>query len=145
MDSIERKTLGDTLKNEKLKTRLEKRRVGFGETLVKYMAETGYTCRTLAPFAGMSERTIRRMRGDDEYQPTKEMIVSVCVAMKLSAYDSMALFRKSPFRLQEDSPVDAVYLKILEYEGKYSVREWNRVLEDIGGRSIGCFKNHMSD
>ena len=59
-------------------------------------------------------------------------------ALKLNLYDSRALLRKSPFRLQEDSPVDAIYLKILEYEGKYSVQEWNRVLREIGEKPLGC-------
>ena len=66
------------------------------------------------------------------------MVLSVCVALKLSICDSGILLRKSPFRLHEDSPVDAIYLKILEYEGKYSVQEWNRVLREIGEKPLGC-------
>ena len=78
------------------------------------------------------------MKSDDKYEPTKEMALSVCVALKLSICDSRILLRKSPFRLQEGSPVDAIYLKILEYEGKYSVQEWNRVLREIGEKTLGC-------
>ncbi|MBP3896961.1 MAG: hypothetical protein J6D57_03880, partial [Mogibacterium sp.] len=122
--------------------RLESRRADFCEKLAHYMEETGYSTMTLAPVTEMSDRTIRRMKGDDAYRPTKEMIMAVCVAMKLSIYDSRALLRASPFRLQEDSPVDAMYLKKLEYEGEYSVREWNRVLRDIGEKPIGCSRKN---
>ena len=142
MDEIERKNLGDVLKKARLKCRIESRRADFCEKLEQYMEETGYSSITLAPVAEMSDRTIRRMKGDDAYRPTKEMIIAVCVAMKLSIYDSRALLRASPFRLQEDSPVDAMYLKILEYEGEYSVRDWNRVLRDIGEKPIGCSRKN---
>ena len=36
--------------------------------------------------------------------------------------------------------IDAMYLLILKYEGKFSVREWNRVLLDIGEKPIGCMR-----
>lgn len=94
------------------------------------MDENGYTCKSLATKADLSERTIRRMKCEDEYRPTKEMIIAVCVAMKLGFNESLHLLRMSSFRLQENSPIDAMYLLLLKYEGKFSVREWNRVLLD---------------
>lgn len=138
MDNIECAALGDILKETKLQLRTDIQRSGFCEMLEQYMKEAGYSCKSLASVANMSDRTIRRMKSDDMYEPTREMVLSVCVALKLSIYDSRALLRKSPFRLQEDSPVDAIYLRILEYEGKYSVQEWNRVLSEIGEKPLGC-------
>ena len=131
MDNKERADLGDILKKAKLKVRTDNQKTGFCEMLAHYMNEAGYSCKSLASIANMSEATIRRMKNVDDYMPTREMIISVCVALKLSIYDSRVLLRKSPFRLQEDSPVDAIYLKILEYEGKYTVHEWNTVLRKI--------------
>lgn len=104
------------------------------------MDENGYTCKSLATKADLSERTIRRMKCEDEYRPTKEMIIAVCVAMKLDFNESLHLLRMSSFRLQENSPIDAMYLLLLKYEGKFSVREWNRVLLDIGEKPIGCMR-----
>ena len=138
MDNNEFAALGDILKQTKLQVRTDIRRTGFGEMLAQYMKEAGYSCESLASIANMSETTIRRMKNNDDYLPTREMVISVCVALKLRIYDSRILLRKSPFRLQEDSPIDAIYLKILEYEGKYSVQEWNRVLWEIGEKPLGC-------
>lgn len=137
MDNNECAALGDILKETKLQVRTNIRRTGFGEMLAQYMKEARHSCKSLASIANMSDRTIRRMKSDDMYEPTREMVLSVCVALKLSICDSRALLRKSPFRLQEDSPVDAIYFKILEYEGKYSVQEWNRVLREIGEKPLG--------
>ena len=52
----------------------------------------------------------------------------------------MRLLRMSPFRLQENSLIDAVYLLILKYEGKYSVREWNKVLLDMGEKPLSSLR-----
>ena len=140
MDEIEYKILRDQLKDAKIRTRTDRHKVGFGERLEQLMDENGYTCKSLATKADLSERTIRRMKCEDEYRPTKEMIIAVCVAMKLGFNESLHLLRMSSFRLQENSPIDAMYLLILKYEGKFSVREWNRVLLDIGEKPIGCMR-----
>ena len=140
MDEIEYKILRDQLKDAKIRTRADRHKVGFGEMLEQLMDENGYTCKSLATKADLSERTIRRMKCEDEYRPTKEMLIAVCVAMKLGFNESLHLLRMSSFRLQENSPIDAMYLLILKYEGKFSVREWNRVLLDIGEKPIGCMR-----
>ncbi len=80
------------------------------------------------------------MKCEDEYQPTKGMIIAVCIAMKLGFDESLDLLKKSSFRLQETSPIDSVYLKILEYEGLYSVHDWNSILQDIGVKPLGCVR-----
>ena len=60
--------------------------------------------------------------------------------MKLGYDESLDLLKKSSFRLQETSPIDSVYLKILEYEGLYSVHDWNNILQDIGEKPLGCVR-----
>ena len=140
MDEIEYKILRDQLKDAKIRTRADRHKVGFGEMLEQLMDENGYTCKSLATKADLSERTIRRMKCEDEYRPTKEMIIAVCVAMELGFNESMRLLRMSPFRLQENSPIDSMYLLILKYEGKYSVREWNKVLLDMGEKPLSSLR-----
>lgn len=140
MDEIEYRTLRNQLKDAKRRIRIDRLKVGFSEELGQLMDENGYTCQTLATKAALSERTIRRMKCEDDYRPTKEMIIAVCVAMELGFNESMRLLRMSPFRLQENSPIDVVYLLILKYEGKYSVREWNKVLLDMGEKPLSSLR-----
>ena len=77
MKEIEYRTLRDQLKDAKRGIRIDRLKVGFGEKLGQHMDENGYTCKTLATKASLSERTIRRMKCEDDYRPTKEMIIAV--------------------------------------------------------------------
>lgn len=138
MEQMKRENLPNLLSETKRKARRDRYRVGFGEVLVQHMDEKGFSSMTLAPLTGMSDRTIRRMMYEEEYTPTREMVMAVCVALKLDLYDSLHLMKLSSYRLREDSPVDAIYLKILEHEGEYSVAEWNRALREIGMSPIGA-------
>jgi hypothetical protein len=101
------------------------------------MEEKGFTSGSLAPYAGMCERTLRRMKYENDYVPTREMVIAVCVALKLKLTESLNLIKLSSYRLREDSPVDAIYLKILSYEGEYSVSQWNKALKEIGVLPLG--------
>lgn len=119
------------------KARLTRRKEDFCEMMERYMKARKHSSRTLAQVSGISDRTIRRMKGDDTYEPTREMIIAVCVGMKLTLDESLDLIEKSQFRLRADSPIDAIYLEILENEGEYSVEEWNVALDMMGAKPIG--------
>ena len=109
----------------------------FGEMLERLMKEKGFSGTTLSEASSLSDRTIRRMKGDDTYEPTREMIIAVCVGMKLTLDESLDLIHKSAYRLRHDSPLDAVYLEILRHEGEYTVTQWNAALAMMGARLLG--------
>ena len=117
--------------------RMRRSKEDFGEILERYMKDKGYSSAILGHIDGMSDRTIRRMKGEDKYEPTREMIIAACVGMKLSYDEAMYLMDRSAYRLRYDSPIDSVYLRILEYEGEYSVAEWNKALTALGMKELG--------
>jgi hypothetical protein len=78
------------------------------------MKEKGFSSRTLSYVSCLSDRTIRRMKGDDMYEPTREMVIAACVGLGLTLDESLDLIHKSAYRLRRDAPIDAVYLEILE-------------------------------
>ena len=125
------------LSHRRDRARMKRVKEDFGELMERYMKEKGFSSETLARVSGLSDRTIRRMKGDDLYEPTREMVIGVCVVMKLTFDEASLLIRKSAFRLRDDSPVDAVYVEILESEGEHTVEEWNRALEMLGVRLLG--------
>ena len=103
----------------------------------RLMKEKGYSGTTLSEASCLSDRTIRRMKGDDTYEPTREMVIAVCVGMKLTMDESLDLIHKSAYRLRRDSPIDAVYLEILRHEGEYTVTQWNVALSMMGAKLLG--------
>ena len=129
--------LKNNLSKKSSAARMTRKKEDFGEMLGRYMKEKGFSCKSLSPKSGLSDRTIRRMKGDDMYEPTREMVIAVCVGMSLTLDESLDLIHKSAFRLRADSPIDAVYLEILACEGKYNVVECNVALDMMGMKLLG--------
>jgi len=129
--------LKKTLSQKRDEARKNRRREDFGEMMERFMKEKGFSSNTLSAAANLSDRTVRRLKGDDMYEPNREMIIAVCVGMRLTLDESLDLLYKSEYRLRADSPLDAIYLEILAHEGKYSVLEWNEVLDMMGMKLLG--------
>ncbi len=125
------------LSKKRDEARISRTREDFGEMLERLMKERGFSTRTLSYVSCLSDRTIRRMKGDDTYEPTREMVIAACLGMKLTMDESLDLIHKSAYRLRKDSPVDAVYLEILENREGLSVAEWNMVLDMMGMKNLG--------
>ena len=117
--------------------RIDRTREDFGEMMERLMKERGFSSKTLSYVSCLSERTIRRMKGDDMYEPTREMVIAACVGMGLTLDESLDLIHKSAYRLRRDAPIDAVYLVILENKEGLSVAAWNMVLDLMGMKNLG--------
>ena len=129
--------LAKMLSKKRDAVRIGRTREDFGEMMERLMKEKGMSSKTLSPASNLSDRTIRRMKGDDMYEPTREMVIAVCVGMKLTYDESLDLIHKSAFRLRNDSPIDAVYLEILRDEGRHTVTQWNAALALMGAKLLG--------
>ena len=110
--------------------------------LMKYAAPTLIEKQSGAVVVVASAAAYEPTAGNSAYVSSKYAVAGLtkCVAMELGFNESMRLLRMSPFRLQENSPIDAMYLLILKYEGKYSVREWNKVLLDMGEKPLSSLR-----
>ncbi len=125
------------LSQKKDAARIGRTKEDFGEMMERLMKERGFSSRTLSYVSCLSDRTIRRMKGDDMYEPTREMVIAACIGMGLTIDESLDLIHKSAYRLRPDAPIDAVYLEILENKEELSVAEWNMVLERMGMKTLG--------
>ena len=125
------------LSQKKDAARIGRTKEDFGEMMERLMKERGFSSRTLSDVSCLSDRTIRRMKGDDMYEPTREMVIAACIGMGLTIDESLDLIHKSAYRLRPDAPIDAVYLEILENKEELSVAEWNMVLERMGMKTLG--------
>ena len=61
--------------------RISRVKEDFGEMMERLMKEKGFSSRTLSYVSSLSDRTIRRMKGDDMYEPTREMVIAACVGL----------------------------------------------------------------
>ena len=62
------KELMKALSKKSTDARLNRTREDFGEMMERYMKEKGLSSKALSPASNLSDRTIRRMKGDDTYR-----------------------------------------------------------------------------
>ena len=111
--------------------------MSFADTLVMIMNRKKMTRSKLAAMSTLSENTISRMRSSDDYCPTKQMVLAVCVALELSPVEAISLFEKAGLSLKLTNAQDVAYYYILCNCGGYSIDDINDVLYDNGFEMIG--------
>lgn len=109
----------------------------FADTLFELMRVKKMSRARLSIEANLSEKTIQRLRNDDDYEPNKQTVIALCIGLKLNPTEAFALIEKSPFRLRPSNPQDAVYLQIISSEKNYCIEEVNECLEAIGLLRLG--------
>ena len=100
------------------------------------MKEKGVSHRALAIELNASERTIGRLMNED-YVSDKQMVLGICVALKLTSVEAMVLYEKAGFSFRNTSGQDVAYAEILTSCGKYSIDEVNEMLEICGYAKLG--------
>ena len=116
-----------------------RRTLSFSETLASIMKEKKISRNVLALEMGLSERTISKLRNDDDYQTDKQIVIGLCVSLSLTPAEAFSLFDRSPHRLKMTSAQDVAYFHILSTCGQYSLDEVNEMLEEAGFTVIGGF------
>ena len=91
----------------------------------------------VAVASNISEKTLWRLRKDDNYLPSLQTRVAVCVGMKLTFPESMVLMDQSPYRLRHTKYQDAIYTHILNKGKVTSVEEINICLEALKCEKLG--------
>ena len=110
----------------------------FSRTLETLLQERNMYPKDLADLLNVNRRTIYRILQDDEYQTTKQMVIGICVVLKLVPQEAFTMLEKAGFRLKMTSAQDAAYFTIITTCGQYSLDEINAVLEDKGFLMIGA-------
>jgi len=108
----------------------------FSDTLSVIMKEKGVSHRALAIELNASERTIGRLMNED-YVSDKQMVLGICVALKLTSVEAMVLYEKAGFSFRNTSGQDVAYAEILTSCGKNSIDEVNEMLEICGYAKLG--------
>lgn len=85
----------------------------------------------VAEEAGISVKTIQRMRNDPEYRPSLQTVVAVCLGMHLFPYNSNHLLYVAGYILN-DLTIERIYQALLNITFKTPMKEINDALVRLG-------------
>lgn len=100
----------------------------FAESLVQLMTRKKVSNRQLADASLVGEKTIQRLRNDEEYRTTKQVVLGLCVGLKLTLPEAEDLLDKSDFKLNTMKTDDYIYKCVLGVCAMNSIYEINEML-----------------
>ena len=85
----------------------------------------------------VGEKTIQRIRNEEEYQPTLQTVLGLCFGLQLPPPEAEMFLEKAGFHLNRRSPEEYVYKCILNVCTENSIFEVNEMLEKNGLKPLG--------
>ena len=111
--------------------------MSFSETLDAVMRDKKVSRNWLALEMGLSETTVSKLKNDDEYKTDKQIVIGLCVALRLTPAEAFSLMERSSYHLRKTIPEDVAYFHILSTCGQYSLSEVNELLMEAGFTPLG--------
>lgn len=112
----------------------------FSETLVQLMKEKKLSNKKLADASLVGERTIQRLRNEEEYPTTVQTVLGLCYGLQLSVPEAEMLVGKTDFNIKPTSPQNNAYRCVLSSCAENSIYEVNEMLESCGFEPLGSSK-----
>lgn len=109
----------------------------FAETLVQLQKEKKLSNKQLADLSLVGEKTIQRIRNDEEYPTSKQTVLGLCVGLSLSPAEAEDFFGKSDFKLNSTKTEDYIYKCILGACANNSIYAINEMLVEHGVAPLG--------
>lgn len=132
------KTLLDQIAHGKQKTEALRKYPGsFAETLVALQNEHKLSNKKLADRSLVGEKTIQRLRNNEEYPTSVQTVLGLCVGLKLPPPEAEMLLRKTDFKLNTMKMEGYVYQCVLSSCAENSIYEINEMLEANGIPPLG--------
>lgn len=109
----------------------------FSETLAELMKARKMTRSRLSIESNLSESTISRMKACDDNTFTKQVIIAVCIGLRLTPAEAFSLMDKSCCKLVMTNAQDLAYYHVLASCGQYPIEEVNEILRANGYEELG--------
>lgn len=113
---------------------------GFGETLAKMMQERKLSNKKLADVSLVGEKTIQRLRNNEEYPTSVQTVVALCFGLKLTVPEAEVLLGKTEFNIRPTIPQNNAYRTALGACGENTIYEINEMLTSCGYETLGSSK-----
>ena len=104
----------------------------FSETLVQLMKERKLSTKKLADASLVGEKTIQRLRNNEEYPTTVQTVLGLCYGLKLTVPEAEMLISKTDFNFKPTIPQNYAYRCALSACTENSIYEINEMLESCG-------------
>ena len=104
----------------------------FSETLVQMMKERKISNKKLADSSLVGEKTIQRLRNNEEYPTTVQTVMGLCYGLQLSVPEAEMLISKTDFNIKPTTPQNYAYRCALSACAENSIYEINEMLESCG-------------
>lgn len=109
----------------------------FAETLVALQKEHNLSNKRLADQSLVGEKTLQRLRNNEEYPTSVQTILGLCVGLKLPLPEAEMLLSKTDFKLNTIKMEGYVYQCVLSSCAENSIYEINEMLEANGIPPLG--------
>lgn len=109
----------------------------FSEALVGFQKSKKISNSQLANASLVGEKTIQRLRNDQEYPTTLQTVLALCFGLKLSVAEAEYLIDLSDFKLNYRKSEGYAYKCILPYCNRLSIYEINTILESSNLKLLG--------
>ena len=121
-------------KNEQKRTideMLEQKAETFSTMLLRLIDEKGLKDSEVYKRANIDRRLFSKIRGDEDYIPSKKTAISFCLALQLEMEEAKKLLECAGYALSNASRFDLIIMYLIEHK-EYNIHFANIVLEDYG-------------
>ena len=120
-----------TEKYNDLDKALEKKEESFSEMLLRMIDEKGLKDSEVYKNANIDRRLFSKIRGDEDYVPSKKTAISFCLALQLKMDETKKLLGTAGYTLSASSKFDLIIMYLIE-KCEYNIHFANIVLDDYG-------------
>ena len=118
-------------KHQELDRVLENKEESFSEMLLRMIDEKGLKDSEVYKNANIDRRLFSKIRGDEDYVPSKKTAISFCLALRLGMDEAKKLLAAAGYTLSMSSRFDLIIMYLIENH-EFNVHFANIVLDDYG-------------
>lgn len=118
-------------RHPKLDKILAEKEETFSKMLLRMIDEKGLKDSDVYKRANIDRRLFSKIRGDEEYVPSKKTAISFCLALRLGLEEAQKLLYTAGYTLSASSRFDLIIMYLIEKK-EYNIHFANIVLDDYG-------------
>lgn len=114
---------------------LDRKDESFSAMLLRMIDEKGLKDSEVYKQANIDRRLFSKIRGDEDYVPSRKTAISFCLALQLTMDEAKKLLATAGYTLSSSSRFDLIIMYLIE-NCEYNIHFANIVLDDYGEGSL---------